>query len=124
MNEVTIHGNLTAAPVIHHGTERAVTSFDVAVNSRYFSRATNAWKDNKPVFHKVVCFGELAENAADTLLQGMTVTVTGEFRDNSFVSEESGKQIRQTRVVAEDVAVSLRRATAEVTRRRVDQETA
>jgi single-stranded DNA-binding protein len=35
------------------------------------------------VFHQVVAFRGLAENAAATLRKGMAVTVTGEFADNS-----------------------------------------
>jgi single-strand DNA-binding protein len=118
MNEITIHGNLTANPVVNTNpnTGRSATTFDLALNSRYFDRGNGQWRDRPAVFHKVVCFGDLAANAAETLRKGMTVTVTGTLADDSYTPNGADKPIRRTRLEAADVAVSLRWAVAAVAR--------
>jgi single-strand DNA-binding protein len=116
MNEITIHGNLTDEPTRRYSPRGIpVVSFSVAVNGRRFHRQTNRWVDNAPVFHQVVAFNGLAENAATTLAKGTTVTITGEFVDDSWQPEE-GRKIWRHKLLAEDIAVSLRFATAEVTK--------
>jgi single-strand DNA-binding protein len=121
MNEITIHGNLTDEPTLHHSPSGVpVVKFTVAVNSRRFNRPTNRWVDRNPVFHQVVAFNGLATNAAATLAKGMTVTVTGELADDSWRTEE-GRKIRRSQLEATDIAVSLRYATAQVTKIRREQ---
>src|SRR6266498_3498504 len=111
MNEITLHGNVTAEPVRRSNTGRIATSFSVAVNNGYYDRRSGQYVTQPAVFHHVVCFGDLADNAAATLRKGATVTVTGQFTDDSYQAE-GGQRIRRTRLVAADVAVSLRWATA------------
>ena len=73
------------------------------------------------VFHQVVAFGALAENTAATLKRGMTVTVTGQLADDSYSPDGSDRITRRHRLEAADIAVSLRWATATVTRQTRDQ---
>lgn len=120
MNEITIHGNLTDEPALHHSpTGVAVLTFSIAVNGRRFDRATSRWVDTAPVFHRVVAFQGLADNAAACLTKGTTVTITGEFVDDSFQPDQ-GRKIARSKLVADDIAVSLRYATAQVTKTRRD----
>jgi single-strand DNA-binding protein len=118
MNEITIHGNLTDNPVLNTNptTGRSATTFDLALNSRYYDRGTGQWRDRTAVYHRVVCFGDLAANTAATLRKGMTVTVTGALADDSYTPNGADKPVRRTRLEAADVAVSLRWATATITR--------
>ena len=121
MNEITIHGNLTDEPALHHSPSGVpVLTFSVAVNGRRFNRQTNRWVDKAPVFHQVVAFNGLATNAATTLAKGTTVTVTGELIDDSWQPEE-GRKIWRNKLLADDIAVSLRFATAQVTKVRREQ---
>jgi single-strand DNA-binding protein len=69
------------------------------------------------VYHRVIAFNGLAENAAASLCKGTTVTVTGYLADDSFTPEGSEQRVRRTRLEAGEIAVSLRFATAEVTKR-------
>lgn len=110
MNQITLHGNLTANPVTNtsQSTGRSVVTFDIAINSGYYERATNQWRDRAPVFHRVVCFGDLAENVASSLRKGVTVTVTGTLADNSYTPNGAERPLRRTQLEAADVAVSLR----------------
>jgi single-strand DNA-binding protein len=116
MNEMTIHGNLTsnADPIRYSAEGKAAVTFSVAVNRRRYDRQTGQWTDLNPIFHRVVAFGALAENAAN-LAKGTAVTVTGELADDSWTPED-GKRVYRTQLIAADIAVSLRFATATVTK--------
>jgi len=115
MNELTIHGNTTADALIGYSANGTpYLKFSVAVNNRRFDRQAGRWSDTTPVYHRVVAFNTLAENAAN-LTKGTTVTVTGELADDSRDLENGERQYR-TQLVATDIAVSLRFATATVTK--------
>ena len=117
MNETSIHGNVTSAPELsfgRNGDGKAFATFTVAVNRGYFDRQRNQRVQQPTVFHQIVAFGTLAENAAASLTKGTTVTVTGEIEDDSYTPDGWDKPIRRHRVKAFDIAVSLRWATAEV----------
>ena len=118
MNEITIHGNLTAEPVLHRGQHDSVfTTFTVAVNRSYVDPGRGTRVDLPAVFFKVIARRNLAENAAASLRRGTTVTVTGYLADDSYTPEGSDQRIRQQRLEAGDIAASLRFATAQVTKR-------
>jgi single-strand DNA-binding protein len=118
MNEITIHGNLTAEPVLRRGqTGNVFLTFDVAVNRSYYARERGTRIDLPAVYHHVIAFNNLAENAAASLRKGTTVTITGYLADDSFTPDGSEQRVRRTRLEAGDIAVSLRFATAEVTKR-------
>jgi single-strand DNA-binding protein len=118
MNEITIHGNLTAAPVLRYGQNgRPFCTFAIAVNRSYYSRDAGTRVDQPTVFHNVVAFNNLAENAAKSLAKGATVSVTGYLTDDSYTPDGSDQRIRRTRLEAGDIAASLRFATAAVTKR-------
>ena len=119
MNEITISGNVTADPVLRYGRDSDATAFlafTVAVNRSYWDRARNARVEQPAVFHSVVAFRGLAENAAATIRKGTAVTVTGQFADDSFTPDGSDRVVRRHRLEAADIAVSLRWATATITR--------
>jgi single-strand DNA-binding protein len=121
MNEITIHGNVTADLTLsfgRNGAGVAFTSFSVAVNRSYFDRTRNTRVDMPTVFHRVVAFGKLAENAAATLRKGTAVAVTGQLADGSYTPDGWDRPIRRHRLEASDIAVSLRWATATITRAR------
>jgi single-strand DNA-binding protein len=114
MNDVTIVGNLTADPVyrVAERNQRGVVRFDVAVNRRRFDRDSNQYIDLPPVYHRVVAFGPLADNANESLHRGLEVVVVGNFADDSY--EKEGEKRRQMVLEAQVIAASLRFATAEV----------
>jgi single-strand DNA-binding protein len=118
MNEITVHGNLTADPVLRHGTTgNPFLTFDIAVNRSYYARDRGTCVDLPAIYHHVIAFNNLAENAAASLAKGATVTVTGYLADDSFTPDGADQRVRRVRLEAGDIAVSLRFATAEVTKR-------
>jgi single-strand DNA-binding protein len=116
MNEITIVGNVTAEPTLRvsEQTGRGILRFDVAVNRRRFDRTSGQYQDLPPVFHRVVAFGPLADNAADSITKGTEVVVIGQFADDSY--DKDGERRRQIVLEAQVIAPSLRFATAKVTR--------
>ena len=86
----------------------------MAVNRRWQDRTTKEWEESTSFFD-VVCWRELAENAALSLVKGMRVVVTGRLEHRSWETE-GGDHRSKVEVVADDLGPSLRFATAEVQR--------
>jgi single-strand DNA-binding protein len=112
---ITLIGNLTREPEIRYTRDgQATTILGVAVNRRWQDRTTREWEESTSFFD-VVCWRELAENAALSLVKGMRVVVTGRLEHRSWDTEE-GEHRSKVEVVADDLGPSLRYATAEVQR--------
>lgn len=45
---------------------------------------TGAWRDGSPSFHRVIAWGQLAENVAESMHKGAAVLVVGEQRQRSY----------------------------------------
>jgi single-strand DNA-binding protein len=115
MNTVTIVGNLTRDPEIRYTREgQANCSLGVAVNRRWMNRTTQEWEEATSFFD-VTCWRELAENVALTLSKGMRVVVTGRLEQRSWETDD-GEKRSKVEIQADDVAPSLRFATADVTK--------
>lgn len=114
-NSTAIIGNLTREPEIRYTRDgQASTLLGVAVNRRWQDRQTKEWEESTSFFD-VVCWRELAENAALSLSKGMRVLVIGRLEQRSWETEE-GERRSKVEIVAEEVGPSLRFATAEVQR--------
>jgi single-strand DNA-binding protein len=114
-NTVTITGNATREPELRFTPSgQAVASFGMAVNRRWQNRQTQEWEEAVSFFD-VTAWAQLAENAAETVAKGTRVTVTGRLDQRSWENQE-GEKRSKVEIVADDVAVSLRWATAEVMR--------
>ena len=114
-NYTTLTGNLTREPEIRYTREgHASTLLGLAVNRRFENKQTREWEETTSFFD-VVCWRELAENAALTLAKGMRVIVTGRMEQRSWETED-GERRSKVEVVAEEVGPSLRFATADVHR--------
>jgi single-strand DNA-binding protein len=114
-NNVTITGNVTRDPELRFTPSgQAVASFGVAVNRRWQNRQTQEWEEQVS-FIDVSCWSQLAENVSETVGKGTRVTVTGRLDQRSWETQDGDKRSK-VEVVADDVAVSLRWATAEITR--------
>lgn len=121
MDNVVV-GNLCQDPVLRQPrrTGQPVARFTVAVNR--WRKADGAYVTLPPVFHRVVCFGSLAENVSNSLRKGMEVVAIGEWIDDSYTDELGNRRI-QIAMDAKSVGPNLRKATAEITKteRRDDQ---
>ncbi len=114
-NNVTITGNATREPELRFTPSgQAVANFGVAVNRRWQNRQTQEWEEAVS-FIDVTAWAQLAENIAETVAKGTRVTVTGRLDQRSWETQDGDKRSK-VEVVADDVAISLRWATAEVMR--------
>ena len=112
MTTVTYTGNITDkdGPQLRFTQAgKAVASFNMAVNSR--SKRDGEWVDDPPLFIRVNAWDDLGENAAESLRKGDRVTVVGRQKMTEYTSRE-GETRQQLEVTADEVAVSLRWATA------------
>jgi single-strand DNA-binding protein len=115
-NAITITGNITADPELRalpSGTP--VATFTVADTPRHQDQNTGEWKDGETLFQRVAAWNDLGHNVAESLHRGDHVTVTGRLVSKSYTAE-GGEKRTYTEIRADDVAVSLRYATAAVTR--------
>jgi single-strand DNA-binding protein len=114
-NSVTVVGNLTRDPELRFtpsGQARAVMG--VAVSRRWQNRQTSEWEEQTSFFN-VVCWGDLADNVSESLAKGARVLVTGRLEQRSWETQE-GEKRSTVEIIADDIAPSLRWATAKVER--------
>jgi single-strand DNA-binding protein len=114
-NHVSITGNLTRDPELRFTPSgQATTTFGVAVNRRWQNRQTQDWEEATSFFD-VVCWGQLAENAAQSLTRGSRIMVTGRLDQRSWENQE-GERRSKIEITADEVAPSLRWATVSITK--------
>ena len=114
-NTVTLVGNATRDPELRFtNTGQALASFGLAVNRRWQNRQTNEWEEAVSFFD-VTCWAQLAENVAESVQKGTRVIVTGRLDQRSWETD-NGEKRSKVEVVADEIAPSLRWATAAVTK--------
>jgi single-strand DNA-binding protein len=115
-NTVTVVGNVTRDPELRFtNSGQATASFGLAVNRRWQNRQTQEWEEQVSFFD-VVCWREMAENVSESLTKGSRVVVTGRLEQRSWDDKNTGDKRSKIEIVADEVAPSLRWATAQVTR--------
>jgi single-strand DNA-binding protein len=107
---VTITGNLTSDPELKFTPNgAAVANVRVAVTVRV--RDGETWRDGDTSYYRVTAWRDLATNLTDSLSKGDRVVIVGQLRMRSWETPE-GEQRSVVEVTAEEVAPSLRWATA------------
>ena len=114
-NHVTIVGNATRDPELRYTPSGAtVVTFGLAVNRRWRNRQTQEWEEETSFFD-VKAWAGLAENVAESIVKGCRVIVTGRLEQRSWETDD-GQKRSKVEVVADEIAPSLRWATAQVHR--------
>lgn len=114
-NFVELIGNVTRDPELRfQPTGTAFTTFGLAVNRRWRNKQTNEWEEQVSFFD-IVCWRELAENVAESIVKGTRVIVTGRLEQRSWETDD-GQKRSKVELIADEVGPSLRWATAQVTR--------
>jgi single-strand DNA-binding protein len=110
---ITVAGNLTRDAEIRYTKDgQATSALTLAVNRRWQNRDTKEWEESTSFFD-VVCWRELAENAALSLTKGARVVVSGRLEQRSWETDD-GERRAKVEIVADDIGASLRFATAEI----------
>ena len=109
-NTVTVVGNVTRDPELRFTQGGlAVANFGVAWNKK------KSDGEEEASFFDVTCFRQLAENVADSISKGARVVIYGTLTQNRWETPQ-GENRSKIEILADDVAPSLRWASAEVTR--------
>ena len=117
-NTVTVIGNVTRDPELRYlNSGTALASFGVAWNNRYKDRNGEQVEDTS--FFDVTCWRDLADNVAESISKGDRVIVYGKLEQRSWETQE-GEKRSKVEIVADEVAPSLRWATAQVNKTRRD----
>jgi single-strand DNA-binding protein len=112
-NNVTLVGNVTREPELRFTPSGlATTTFGLAVNRRWQNRQTQEWEEATSFFD-IVCWREMAENAAESLARGARIIVTGRLEQRTWETPE-GEKRSKIEVVADEIGPSLRWATAQI----------
>jgi single-strand DNA-binding protein len=114
-NATTLSGNLTRDPEIRYTKDgQATATFALAVNRRWQPRGSDTWEEATSFFD-VVCWRELAENVALSLVKGSRVIVSGRLEQHSWANDAGDRRSR-VELTADEVGPSLRFATAVISR--------
>ncbi|HTT59185.1 MAG TPA: single-stranded DNA-binding protein [Acidimicrobiales bacterium] len=114
-NTITVAGNITRDPELKFlNSGQAAVRLSIAVNRRWQNRQTQEWEERVSYF-EVAGYGALAENAANSLTKGTRVIVSGRLEQRSWETE-NGEKRSIVEINADEIAPSLRFATAVVTR--------
>ena len=109
-NTVTITGNVTRDPELRFTSSGTpLCNFGVAWNKR----SQNG--DEEAMFFDVTCWQSLAENVAESIGRGDRVVVSGRLNFSNWETD-AGEKRSKVDITAEEVGVSLKWATAEVSR--------
>ena len=113
---VTIVGNLTADVELKFTPQgKAVAKFSVATSERFKTPEGN-WDSKNTTFWNIIVWDKQAEYVADTIQKGDEVIVFGKAYTTSWEDKATGEKRSRMEVTATKVAVSLARASAQVTR--------
>ena len=109
-NTVTVVGNVTRDPELRFAQSgMAIASFGVAWNRRRQDQ------EDDVSFFDVTCFRQLAENVAESIRKGARVVIYGTLQQRSWETD-AGDRRSKVEILADDVAPSLKWATAAVTK--------
>ena len=109
-NTITVVGNITRNPELRFAQSgMAIAQFGVAWNRRRQDQ------EDEVSFFDVTCFRQLAENVAESLQKGARVVVYGTLQQRSWETDQ-GERRSKVEILADDVAPSLKWATAAVTK--------
>lgn len=111
-NTITVTGNITRDPEVKALTNTTVAKFGLAHNRSY--KKDDEW-ETETSFFNVTSWGGLAENVGDSVSKGDMVTVVGRLKQGTY-EDKDGNERQSFDIIADDVAVSLLYATAEVTK--------
>jgi single-strand DNA-binding protein len=111
-NSITIVGNITRDPELRYTPSgQANVRLGVAVNRKWQDRNSGEWQEATSFFD-VIAWRELAENVNESLKKGARVIVTGRLEQRTW--EQEGNKRSVVEIIADEIAPSLRWATAKV----------
>jgi len=91
-NAITVVGNVTRDPELKFlNSGQAALKLSIAVNRRWQNRQTQEWEERVSYF-EIVAYAALAENAANSLVKGSRVIVSGRLEQRTWETENGDKR--------------------------------
>ncbi|MGW0014721.1 single-stranded DNA-binding protein [Streptomyces tendae] len=114
---VTVIGNVVDEQVSLRYTPSGagVCKFTIASTPRTYNRDKQAWEDGATLYLPVSVWRQQGENCGETLTRGMRVMVQGRLSQRSY-EDKQGQRRTVYEMEGDEVAVSLRSATAQVSK--------
>lgn len=109
--QITLSGNVAAAPGLRLAGGTPVTSFRVGATPRRFDRATDTWSDAETLWFTVTAWRGLAEHCVTSLAKGDRVVVHGRLTQKTWTPED-GSPRPGLEVEALTVGLDLARTSA------------
>jgi single-strand DNA-binding protein len=101
LNKVMLIGNLGRDPEVRSiPSGQQVASFTLATNRRWTDKAGQ--RQEQTEWHQIVCWGKLAEIAAQYLTKGKQIFVEGRIQTRSWDDKQTGEKKYRTEVICEN----------------------
>lgn len=111
---ITITGNVAGDPDLRYSPNGvAVCGFTVASTPREKDRQTDKWVDKETLWVRVTAFRDDAVNAAESLVKGSRVVVTGRLSQETWQDKEGQKRTTM-KLIADEIGASLKWATVSI----------
>lgn len=114
--QITVSGNVVAAPSLRMAGGAPVTSFRMGATPRRYDKATDSWTDDETLWFTVTAWRALAEHCVSSLTKGDKVLVTGKLTQSSWTGDD-GAVRTGLEVDASSIGLDLSRSSAVPTRR-------
>lgn len=103
---LTVAGNLTRDPdYTTVGSGTSLTKFSIAVERRF--RSGEEW-DKSVSYIDIVCWKDMADQAAQLLTKGTRVIVSGRLDQQTWEDRDTGAKRSRFELTADELAISLR----------------
>ena len=113
--EIKATGNMTKDPELRFGSSgKPWATFSIAVNE--IGRTASGERTENVVYLNCKLFGDQAEHLVESAQKGTRVSIEGKLRNEKW-TDAAGVEKRSDTVYVDEVAVSLRWATAAVTKK-------
>jgi single-strand DNA-binding protein len=111
---ITITGNVAGDPDLRYSPNGVdVVGFTVASTPREKDKTTGNWVDKETLWVRVTAFRDDAVNAAESLVKGSRVVVTGRLSQESWETKDGEKRTTM-KLIADEIGASLKWATVKI----------
>lgn len=116
MSTITFTGNLADNPQLRFTTTGVPVAELVVIENRRRRDDAGEWVDDEPNRFRVKAWRQTAENIAESLTKGASVTVTGWIKTERWEDKDTGENRYAQHVEADEVSVPLRWQSVTITK--------
>lgn len=121
MSNISIEGNLAADPELRFTPDGTAVADLLVLENRRVKNSAGEYEDGPPTRHRLVVWGDLAQNATESLTKGARVVATAELYTEQWADKTTGEARYTTKARVTSLGVSLRHHTAQPIKTTRDQ---